>query len=159
MLHTISWSTYFEIIGLILIAYYAIIAIVFYRRDFEFILTHRSTFQQPIAIPQVKEFDHEVHQSKTAVTQENIDLFFPDANNFSAVAESLIDELKAFTLSSGTDYNKVELINALQKLLKRYFVLKESPFQTYINIVIANECENNCSIVLSEEELSVLWNG
>ncbi|GAB2821253.1 hypothetical protein [Ferruginibacter profundus] len=82
-----------------------------------------------------------------------------EGSDIDALGSNLKDEVKAFAASAGNQYNKTELQYGLQLLLKKYAVLKNSEMQPDITKTIISECENNCSIVLSDEEAGMLWNG
>ena len=160
MLQSISWQTYFTSCIFLLVVYYVVVAVVYYRQDLLSKLSNQSTFQQSIEIPQAKEFDHKDYQPKVAEGLEiNKGNYLPETNDFSELAESAKDELQAFTMAAATQYSKPELITALKKILKRYTALKASSFQISINNVITDECKNNCSTELSDDEVAALWNG
>ena len=160
MLQSISWQTYFTSCIFLLVVYYVVVAVVYYRQDLLSKLNKQSTFQQPIEIPQAKEFDHKDYQPKVAAGPEiNDGNYLPEANDFSELAESAKDELQAFTMAAATQYSKPELATALKKILRRYVALKASSFQISINNVITDECKTNCSTELSDDEVAALWNG
>lgn len=160
MLQSISWQTYFTSCVFLLVIYYVVVVVVYYREDLLSKLNNQSAFQQPIEIPNVKEFDHKDYQPKVAGGPEvNNGNYLPEANDFSELAESAKDELKAFTMAAATQYSKTELMTALKKILKRYAALKDSSFQLNIDDVITDECKTNCSTELSEKEVAELWNG
>ena len=159
MLQSISWQTYFTSCVFLLVAYYVVVAVVYYRQDLLSKLNNQPAFQQPIEIPNVKEFDHKDYQPKVAEGSEvNNGNYLPEANDFSELAESAKDELQAFAVAA-TQYSKPELTAALKKILKRYAALKDSSFQLNVNNAIADECKTNCSTELSEKEVAELWNG
>ena len=160
MLQSISWQTYFTSCIFLLVVYYVIVAVVYYRQDLLSKLNKQSAFQQPIEIPNVKEFDHKDYQPKVAEGPEVINgNYLPEANDFSELEESAKDELQAFAMAAATQYSKTELITALKKILKKYAALKGSLFQQSINKIIEDECKANCSIELSDDEVAELWNG
>ena len=159
MLQSISWQTYFTICIFLLVVYYIVIAVVYYRQDLLSKLNNQSTFRHSIEFSQAKQFDHKDYQPKVAEGLEiNNGNYLPEANDFSELAESAKDELQAFTMAAATQYSKTELITALKKILKRYAALKASSFQLSINNVITDECKTNCSTELSDDEVAELWN-
>ena len=160
MLQSISWQTYFTSCIFLLVVYYIVVAVVYYRQDLLSKLNNQSTFQQSIEISQAKEFDPKFYQPRVAEGLEIVNgNYLPEANDFSELAESVKDELQAFTMAAASQYSKTELITALKKILRRYVALKASSFQLSINNVITDECKNNCSTELSEKEVAELWNG
>ncbi|MDB5198735.1 MAG: hypothetical protein JWO92_698 [Chitinophagaceae bacterium] len=78
--------------------------------------------------------------------------------NLYQLLQSLSDEIQALLGEAGNNrLNKDEIITALKLLIAKYSVLRNSSLRESIQNLIQTECEMNCSIHLSEEELSVLW--
>jgi hypothetical protein len=142
MLQSISWQTYFTVCAVLLAIYYVAILFLYYRHDLALILRQQISFKKQGSF---------VPANQTAPLQIN--------NDIDALGSNLKDEVRAFAASAGNQYNKTELQYGLQLLLKKYAVLKNSEVQTDITKTIISECENNCSIVLSDEEAGMLWNG
>lgn len=53
---------------------------------------------------------------------------------------------------------KEEFIRYIQLILKEYPDLKSSPFQPAISELIVSECEKYGFVILSEDEVVMLWN-
>ncbi len=142
MLQSISWQNYFTLCAILLAIYYSVILFLYYRQDLAVL------FRQQIAFRKQGAF---ATTNQAATSQPY--------NDIAALGANLTDEIKAFAASAGNQYNKTELQYGLQLLLKKYVVLKNSEVQADITKTIISECENNCSIVLSDEEAGMLWNG
>lgn len=127
MLHSISWQGYFlGVFGLIII-YYAVFWLLYFKTG----LTSLSGIRK-------KPFSNE----------EDV----PEDLEGNAV--KIIGEIQPAFM--GTQ-NKNELIYALQAKLQPYKFWDEPDFRETINAFIINESERQCSIHLSEEDLRVLW--
>lgn len=142
MLQSISWQNYFTLCAVLLAIYYTAILFLYYRQDLALLFRQQISFKKQGAFAPA---------DQTAALQTG--------NNIDALVSTLTDEIKAFAASAGNQYNKTELQYGLQLLLKKYAVLKNSEIKAGITKTIINECENNCSIVLSDEEVGMLWNG
>jgi hypothetical protein len=142
MLESISWQSYFSYCILLLIAYYVVVGFMYYSYDLQ------------IRLKQITGFKSE---NILMVGNQNEKVIQPD--DFSTLLSNLKDELSALTLSIGNKCEKKALLSGLQKLLNKYALLKDSDFKNDINKTITAVCENNCSILLSEEEAGSLWNG
>lgn len=138
MLQGISWQTYLTVTAVLLLIYYTAILFLYYRQDMALLFCQHIPFNK-----QNGAFTEQVHPSG-------------DINTLGA---NLKDEIIAYAASAGAEYNKEELQYGLQLLLKKYAVLKDSIVQADITKTMISACENNCSIVLSDEEAGMLWNG
>ncbi len=138
MLQSISWQTYFTVSAVLLAIYYVAILLLYYRQDMAMLFRQQVSFK---------------NQTGSFTKQEQA------SGDINTLGANLEDEIIAYAASAGADYNKTELQYGLQLLLKKYAVLKDSILQPEITKTIISACENNCSIVLSDEEAGMLWNG
>ena len=76
---------------------------------------------------------------------------------FPMVHELLADLNQIFHDAEEQGYPKEELCFSIQKTLKQYKQLDQSAFQGSINNHITDESKNKCSILLSEDEVKMLW--
>ncbi len=127
MFSTISWASYFEIIFILLVIYYIVILFIYYRKDIQKILSGKT---QPVLA----------------------------ASNVGDGRGHLMDEIRALIQQGGYSRSpKEEIIFALNKLLssERFQIMYQS--RNLVTGIIADECKNNCSIHLSEEDVKRLW--
>ena len=144
MLNQISWATYFQTIGLLLIIYYAVILFLSYKKEISRLLVKSA--QPALAIDQ---------SGKDSFPEVNRETF-----SQSETIEYILDEVRALIRQAGYSRSpKEEVLFALQKLISsdRFQTMRESPFPDAINDLIAEECQTNCSMHLSEEDLKRLW--
>jgi hypothetical protein len=132
MFTEISWSSYIVTVLLLSTGYYLFIGYRYYRHDIlQLISGKKVTTNDVVAANQ----------------------------NPEPLIQSFSDEIRAFMEQAGkNELDKKDIIQSLHLLLKKYPTLKDSAFQESIQNLIINECTSYCSIHLSEEELSVLWN-
>lgn len=132
MFTQISWSSYIVTVLLLSVVYYLIIGYWYYRDDLLQLVS-----------------------GKRVTTHD----FVSTAFRHQPLEQSFSDEVKAFMEQAGKDkLDKKDIIQSLQLLLQKYPALKDSASQESIQNLIVNECTSYCSIQLSDEELSVLWN-
>jgi hypothetical protein len=74
-----------------------------------------------------------------------------------AVYELMDDLNRVFKTTANKNIIKEELIMMLQKTMKQYQQLKESDLKNEINQHIKSECSGMCNIMLSDEEIKILW--
>src|SRR6185295_3769759 len=76
------------------------------------------------------------------------------------LVHDLIQELKGFiTGIADRSFIKEEVIMGIQLIIKSYKKLEGSPYQKSINDFLKNECEDYCSIRLSEDDIRRIWIG
>ena len=75
-----------------------------------------------------------------------------------AEVEHLIERLKS-VIADASDKKLIpqELKQYLNLLLQEYPNIKNSPFRTSINELVASECEKYGAVSLSEDEVELLW--
>lgn len=133
MFTNISWNEYALIIAAAFFLYYAWIFFIFYAKNMLGIFSRNKIF--------------------ATRKQENEN----QSEEIFGVVYRLQDEVKE-TIAEAADRNspKEELIFSLRTVLNKY-ALQSTPFQFAINNFIDRQCEHNCSIHLSEEDLKQLW--
>ena len=125
----ISWREFVLFIAAALFLYYVWVLFIFYAKDLL-----RLFKQQP---------------SLKDVNNESEELF--------GIVYRIQDEVKeTITEAAQKSYTKEKVIVELQVLLEKY-ALSATPFKIAVNNFIERQCQNNCSIRLSEEEIQQLW--
>lgn len=132
MFTQISWSSYIVTVLLLSAIYYLFIGYWYYRDDLLQLVSGKKITTDDFV--------------STAFRQEPLEQLFSD-------------EVRAFMNEAGKNkMSKKDILKSLQLVFKRYPTLKDSVSQESIQNLIVNECATYCSIHLSDEELSVLWN-
>ena len=132
MFTQISWSNYFIIILLLAAGYYLVIGYLYYRHDFLKIIS-----------------------GKKKVANDYVAAF----PNQDSVIQSFSDEVCAYMneVAKNKQQNKSNIIHSLKLLLRKYPSLSDLSIKESIQNIINNGCKTYCSIHLSAEELSELW--
>jgi len=132
MLTQISWSSYIVTVLLLSAVYYLFIGYLYYRDDLLKLVSGKRVTTHDFV--------------STAFSQEPLE-------------QSFSDEVRAFMNEAGKNkMSKKDIMKSLQLLFKKYPTLKDSASQESIKNLIVNECASYCSIHLSDEEFSELWN-
>lgn len=164
MLERISWSSYWTVLVIALAIYYLVLFLLHYQRGFfsksrvKAISSDTSTHDSLESVqPNLFGFqDTSVKKSVSQVTSE-----LPvDDKILMPLVHDLIQELKDFIADiSQRSYVKEEVIMGIQVIIKNYKKLEGSPYQKSISDFIKNECEDCCSIHLSEDDIKRIWIG
>ena len=146
MFNNISWTSYWSVLSVLTIIYYAYVLLVYYRSDLRNRLagkiSHSSVGHFPPSQPLTQ------HQSHRVSGEDEL---FP-------AVQSLTDEMKAYLEQAGHAL-KEEIIFGLQKIFKKYRVLLNSSYQEAIENLLLLECETKSAVHLSDEEIKQVWMG
>lgn len=135
MFSSISWQSYISLLAVVLVVYYAFVLYVYYRKDIVQVLTQGG----------YKGEKRIIENSETAVSD---------------AADHCEDEVKALIHQAGySRLSKDEILFSLQQLLHsgRFETMQDPSFKKRLGKVITYECQSNCSMHLSEEDLEQVW--
>ena len=129
MFSTVSWHDFFVTIAVLLVTYYTVLVLVFYRNDIATILRE--------GLPRRN------HSAAGAVNP---------------VPENILEELTAlFEQAAQRKYHREELMQALQSYLKDHGQFKGAPFQFAVNNHITESAASLCNISLEDADIRQLW--
>ena len=135
-----SWSGYCITMALLSSGYYVAVIIWYYRSEIQLLL------KRQIPIPEIY-FKEKLEKEIAAGDPE----LYP-------VVHLLMGELRhLIELATVERYAKIDLIQRLQSCLNSHKNLLDTPFRKAINIFLKEESSKQCAIILSEEDLGVLW--
>jgi hypothetical protein len=140
MFNTISWHSYWTTLAICLAIYYPIIFLLYYRKELKF------SFQKRLA-GEVHSFDpdEEAFQMPTQDSDEG-------------VVYACMDEVNAFfEEAKKRKWGNDEMIRALQMIMNKYPSIEGSGYKQSVTNVLRNQCEHNCGIKLTNEELDRVW--
>lgn len=129
MCSEISWPQYFYLVALLILIYYMVLWAQFLKSGLPFF--GRNSQPRPLS-PVGKAGDKNQKENASNVIRE---------------IESL------FTGKHSAN----ELLYALQSVLKKYHHREDPGFREIINAFIVSESEKKCSILLSEDDLKMVW--
>jgi hypothetical protein len=158
MFSSISWQTYWQIIGVITVLYYALVYLTYFRDFMSLPVLKRGGGDKALGGPVYLRRENEQEPSSSDQMEENRPAFSKE--NEEQLVSVCIDELDAFFDSQKKSKAvKGELMHGLYSILQKYPSLRHSDYKESLSGVIATQCQNICSIHLSAEELKGVWFG
>lgn len=141
MLHNISWGQFISTVLILLAIYYSYVIIAYFRKDL-------------LLITQGKSLSH-LFKRKTvngsAQSEANFD------KNISIVHELMASLNQIFDEAVSQQFQKPQLLIAIQLKLADYPQLKDTPFQEGVNNHLTQTATNRCDIELTASDLQGLW--
>jgi len=151
MLTGISWGQFLSFWTVLLILYYAAVAVIFYKTDIFYLL--KNGFGKRKALGAAS-----IHESNGLLEKNNVQEVSTEKPTNQSAVHDLLEELKiVFARALAKSYQKEELLMALQLLFKKYQSIKNTPFQSAVNNQIIRECLDSCSIELESNDLINCW--
>ncbi len=138
MVNNISWGSYWSVLIILTVIYYAYVLWVYYRSD----IFQRLAVQKAIA-PASPLTTFSQDQSK--------DELFPVVQSFTSEMSAYLEQ------ASYARAAKNEIIFGLQQIAKKHPGIKDSQYQPAINSLIIFESKDKCAVSLSEEEVGQVW--
>ena len=157
---SLTWANYALLVSVCLIAYYLIVALLFYRKDFLSLLVKRDKNVPFESYDSSFSNDDYIKNTNLTLFGEEVEEDFQSLNeeqNLSPDTHDFADEIAAYTSSCDNSIEKEELLHHLRKIILKYPSLADSESQYELNQLITMLTENDCSIHLSAEEASELW--
>ena len=150
MVNNISWASYLYAISIILIIYYACVLILYYRNDLlKHFLKSKESFNSS-STARISEVGKDVIQV--------IEPHFNSVEENNSIQEILSNIQTCVATAVSRNFPKEELLLSLQLQLKKVTAVNDSTLKGIVNNYIIAACENYCSIHLTEQEISELWN-
>lgn len=132
----ISWGQFLAMITILLIIYYAIVIMLFYREEVYKLFGKGSAKEGTIGVGEREE----------KVVEETID-----------VLEAVIADLNGILVKAGKEAGKRELLRQLSERLANYAGFRHPAFRVaIINYVIKN-AQSLCEVTYSSGELEQAW--
>jgi len=152
------WALYTEIVTGSLLIYYLLIGWKYFRMEIKNLFRGRDQKRgiDPDAL--IEEGEKTSYQSQgEKITEQDEQPEWQNEEMFVKV-ENLFEHLTAeIEEAHQKNYDKQDLIQMLQIILKDYQVLKRTPFQFAVNNRIDAECAKYGSIHLSEGDKGEVW--
>lgn len=156
MLTNISWTDYIVAVAILLAVYYIFVGMRYFFADIKHLVSGKShlNFITGISSDTVRE---SIQPSEKNYNGES-PAFETTADDDFAEVEHLIERLKSVIAdASGKKLIPQELKQYLHLVLQEYPNIKNSPFRTSINELVASECEKYGAVTLSVDEVEMLW--
>lgn len=153
MLKNISWSDYIIAVAILLAIYYLLVGMRYFSSEIKDLLSGKTKLKFRAAIPNNHAADHpdeEQGHQETGFEKTTDDEF--------TEIEHLIERLKAVI----EDASRRKLIpqefkQYLSMVLREYPSVKYSPLRSSVSELIVSECQKYGAVILSEDEVELLW--
>ena len=141
MFKNISWHSFITAIVVLVIVYYIIVGVLYFKGDVLRLLKEGIKRKSP---NQPEPFSADSGSKSDSVL-------------FSSVHELMAEFNNLFITASSQGYPKEELVTALQFKLKAYTHLKGTNFEDAIDSHIIQTSSSMCSIKLDENDMKRIW--
>jgi len=156
MLTNISWTDYFIAVAVLLTTYYLFVGLWYFYADFKNLVSGKKELRFR-AVPSHDTSDESILSSEANYPGESPALESTIDDDLAEV-EHLIGRLKnVIADASGRKLIPLEFKQYLHLVLQEYSNIKNSPLRSSINELIASECEKYGAVILSEDEVELLW--
>ena len=157
MLTNISWTDYFIAVSILLTTYYLFVGMRYYSADLRDLVSGKRELKFRAVIPDDTDESESFQSSENNYNVVSTALETTSDDDFAEV-EHLIERLKSVIEdASGKKLIPQELKQYLHLVLQEYPNIKNSPFRSSINELVASECEKYGAVKLSEDEVERLW--
>jgi len=145
MLKGITWGQFLIAVVAVILFWYAVIAVVYYRKEIKAIF--KGKLKLPVKTEKTAEADP--HESEEPYT---------DPGEAFDELESIAEDIKISILEkAGKEASKEELLGKLKERLANYGGLRQPAFRMAMNNFIIQHCEDICGVAISEQELNEAW--
>ena len=155
MFNSITWGQYISAILFLLIIYYAVVGLKFYKWEILGVIGIRKIEAVALntsSLPNLKQFGS---------SENNEDYRFKPALeiDISPLVQSFKDEEKAFVQTNeNVDMTKAELINSLKIISSKYPALKDADCRNDLEQFVLNEINVQYPNPIHRKDLIRLWN-
>ena len=156
MFTNISWTGYFITMTVLLAIYYLFVGIRYYTVDIKDLVSGKRKLNLKTALPFNSKGEYpstiggNSHPSEASF-EETTDKDFTEV-------EHLIERLKALIAdASRRKMIPQEFKQYLSLVLKEYPSVKNSSLRASVNELIVSECEKCGTVILTEDEVDLLW--
>ena len=157
MFTNISWTDYFAAVVLLLTIYYLFVGVRYYSADLKDLFSGKQNPDFRTALSNDTDGENIQPTEENYTNERPAFAITTDDNDFAEV-EHLIDRLKS--VIADASYKKLipqEFRQYLHLVFQEYPNIKNSPFRSSINELVASECEKYGAVALSDDEVELLW--
>lgn len=162
MLERISWGQYCAAVLILSAIYYFILLVLLFQKGMlpgKKRLPSVQPKREAETITQPGLFPDEPIPLEKTIREDDEEITISN-DSLMPLVHDHVQELKEFiTDIASRSYVKEEVIMGLQIITRNYKKLDGSLYQQSINDFILHQCEENCSIHLSAEDLKRIWLG
>ena len=155
MLSHISWAVYWSINAVLIAGWYLYLGATSFKDEITTYFTNRKKSNYD---PGGNIFSAAGVPEKATVTEPPTSFSLSQEPTYDDIDE-LIERVKEATVEAvEQEFKKDQLFSSLQKIVKDYHSLKNSPYRPSVNEFIATECAEQAGIRFLETEADALWN-
>jgi len=145
MLSKVSWSVYAEVVLILLIIYYVIVGIKYYRKEIKDLLSGK--------------FRENPATGKTPAEKHTAEVIDEPVNDGSYdELETIVNDIRYAILDkAGKQANKAEMLLQLQHRLANYSGLRKPAYRIAVNNFIITHAKDICGIDYDADELNRAW--
>ena len=148
MLNNISWASYGIAISIIVVIYYVVILVKYYRLDLQKYIQQISGRRLSLEKANLISIENNPGSNYNNTFENDIDIF----------SQQLLSNLQSLVKTGASrKYPREELLLSIQLELQNHPELPDNLQWDSVNNLIISLCKNYCSIHLSREEVSALW--
>jgi hypothetical protein len=159
MFNNISWQGYWITIALLTAAYYLIIYLLYYRKDFSIAWKRNPNTKESPFFSVVADTTTPLATGEQPSGFDNPEEFqLPEKNSIESVVYACIDEVNAYLEEAKRGKCvKEEMLYALQSILRKFPVIAESEYKASVTNVLVTQCEYYCSVHLNADDVAKVW--
>lgn len=161
MLTNISWNQYILVVVLLLVSWYLLVGLRFYKEALQARVTgkrklrfHRGSEDSNTESKEELDPDggHQGMEINTAESQSDLsDAIFSEIDGLVKRLKNVITDAKQRKL------DKQEFEDYMRLILKNYPLLRDSPYRSAVDELIVSECEKIGSFLLTQKEVEGFW--
>lgn len=144
MLKGITWGHYLAAAAVIILVWYAIVAVLYYRKQIKEIL--KGKYILPATVGKAVAEDYEDEEA-----------FIDPRSSFDELEDTVTDIKESILETAGKEATKDELLGQFKTRLANYGGLRQPAFRMAINNFIIQHSESICGVAFSEQELDEAW--
>ena len=170
MLYTTSWGDFFSVILPLVIIYYIVVLLKYYRQD---LVAYYSGRREPSRAEKEAAPVSRAVREEVALVPAQPGLFdeqkerlagweggdqgrqSPEMFKVMATVVAILKDMVAQGVAEKID--KEQLLTQTAEILSRFGQLKNTPYQASINSFLTRTCASNFSLVLEQGDLAALW--
>lgn len=156
MINNISWTSYgYAILGMALI-YYSLVILIYFKQEVRELISGKVVLNSGSG---------KLSQTNSVASPDALDKsmsLLPENSQASdsIALNALQEEFSAYLFqSSGKPGDRTKIISDLIQIRRKYPQVENKEHQDALRKLVFWECENNCAVTLSEDDLERVWEG
>jgi hypothetical protein len=153
MLNNISWGLFILYTSGALVVYYVLLIVV---KGSGWKRKNKSTQGWPLF--NARDFTNTEATTTDKDAGEEKERKSANSQVLQSIVHDVVDEIQAYFSVLEKDADKNEMLSQLASIVKKYPTIKGSIYEESINSLIGVSIQHHCSILISDTDVSSLWN-